>query len=200
MTPAPSGSAYSLSTSTSGPHRTIPGARMKTARKNFPSSSSSSLSSVAAAGAGASLAIVIVAVLLPPHDDEADETAAFVRADGAGSLVSKLCTCDPKKFLATVTSSVPSSACPPSFAPHASFARNISPAHVPQIGFPLAAKLLSPSSSPFVAASFAMVVLSPPGITTPLHDSSSCAFRTSMTSTSMPLTRRRALICSEKLP
>ena len=83
-------------------------------------------------------------------------------------------------------------------SPTALLARKIRPAHVPHSGFPELAYSLRGPTSPHRSATSAIVVDSPPGMTSPSHLRSSSAVRTSRAVT--PGRRRRAVECSRKEP
>mmetsp|Transcript_40707 Transcript_40707/g.100582 ORF Transcript_40707/g.100582 Transcript_40707/m.100582 type:complete len:237 (+) Transcript_40707:362-1072(+) len=104
----------------------------------------------------------------------------------------------PKKLRCAVTSRPPISDCPPIFWPVARSDRKMRPAQVPKTGRPLRTNSCSGSTKSSVRATMAMVVDSPPGMTSPSRSSVRCAIcRTSDTRTpSWP----SALMCSTKAP
>mmetsp|Transcript_14032 Transcript_14032/g.33622 ORF Transcript_14032/g.33622 Transcript_14032/m.33622 type:complete len:268 (+) Transcript_14032:1807-2610(+) len=115
-----------------------------------------------------------------------------------GRLVSNESICEPKKLRSTVTFSPPSSSCPPCFSPLLMrSARKMSPAHVPHTAPPLAWNARRGSNRFQRRAMLAIVVLSPPGMISPLHPASCSALRTS---TASPPTRTTCAQCSAKDP
>eukprot|EP00963_Diacronema_lutheri_P001938 scaffold126_cov315-Pavlova_lutheri.AAC.35 len=118
---------------------------------------------------------------------------------GAGSLVSKLSTWAPKKLRITDTCRPPMRACPPCFVHSALSDSMMRPAQVPHTGFPAPANARSALAMPSRSASRAIVVLSPPGITSASQCSSWAASRTSTACTPSPLLLKEEA-CSAKDP